>query len=40
MSRPASPMYVGAGMVALSVVALGLSRRHLERPGVVAAVAA
>ena len=27
-------------MVALSVVALGLSRRHLERPGVVAAVAA
>ena len=36
----ASPMYVGAGMVALSVVALGLSRRHLERPGVVAAVAA
>ena len=38
--RAASPMYVGAGMVALSVVALGLSRRHLERPGVVAAVAA
>ncbi|MDA0174147.1 MFS transporter [Solirubrobacter taibaiensis] len=36
----ASPMYVGAGMVALSVVALALSRRHLERPGVVAAVAA
>jgi MFS transporter, ACDE family, multidrug resistance protein len=32
----ASPMYVGAGMVALSVVALVLSRRHLrhEAPAV------
>jgi ACDE family multidrug resistance protein len=35
----ASPMFVGAGMVALSVVALTLSRRHLERPAVVAAAA-
>ena len=26
----ASPMYVGAGMVALSVIALGLSRQHLR----------
>lgn len=29
---PASPMYVGAGMVALSVVALSASRHHLRRP--------
>lgn len=28
----ASPMYVGAGMVALSVVALALSRQHLRQP--------
>ena len=27
---PASPMYVGAAMVALSVVALALSRHHLR----------
>ncbi|RKQ87854.1 putative MFS family arabinose efflux permease [Solirubrobacter pauli] len=29
----ASPMYVGAGMVALSVAALALSRRHLHHRG-------
>ena len=28
----ASPMYVGAGMVALSVVALALSHQHLRHP--------
>src|SRR5690349_4949577 len=28
----ASPMYVGAGMVALSVVALALSQHHLRQP--------
>jgi len=29
---PGTPMFVGAAMVALSVVALGASRRHLSRP--------
>lgn len=36
----ASPMYVGAAMVACSVGALVLSRRHLRRPAVVVAAAA
>jgi ACDE family multidrug resistance protein len=35
----ASPMYVGAGMVALSVVALALSRHHLRHPAAVPAAA-